>query len=90
MTRMLLSSEHTLQEIEQAGSISAVRCAVSFDIPGVPVYSGAVQNNNDRGCHLSVLQVIAQHVLCMAPAFCDCRYARLKCHQCAGLYQGKA
>ena len=26
MTRMLLSSEHTLQEMEQAGSISAVRC----------------------------------------------------------------
>ena len=28
MTRMLLSSEHTLQEMEQAGSISAVRCVV--------------------------------------------------------------
>jgi hypothetical protein len=26
--RMLLSSEHTLQELEKAGSISAVRCAL--------------------------------------------------------------
>ena len=31
MTRILLSSEYTLQEIEQSGSISAVRCGVHRD-----------------------------------------------------------
>ncbi len=37
MTRMLLSSEHTLQEMEQAGSISAVRCVVPNPHNEIPI-----------------------------------------------------
>ena len=36
VTRILLSSEHTLQEMEQAGSISAVRCVALFDADKLP------------------------------------------------------
>ena len=36
VARILLSSEHTLQEMEQAGSISAVRCVALFDADKLP------------------------------------------------------